>query len=556
MSRTRLWSRRGGRDRLAGPRGAALIAGAVIASIGLAACGSSTPSSKPKEVDSEIWSAPAKGDLELLKWNLPFGEPDSLDAVQLASFSNAMVLSNLCDALMREAPDGTVTPALASSVEQVSPTVVKITVAGDRTFWDGQPVTAEDVQFSLNRLIADPRSLYSGTFGNVESFTTTGANTVEMRLKKPDTLLITQLRNSPTVIFEKKAVQAAGDSFGTPQGGVMCSGPFKLASWQAGQKIVLDRNDDYWDADLKPRAKQVELSFVTDANTLTLALKSGQIDGTYSVPISGLDLLDAASDAGKVYFGPSPNQFVMIMNTTEGKWADPRVREALALAVPYREISAALYQGAAEPARTAVPPGGWSAEGAAEFQKAWEDAPEPAQDLDKAKALMKEAGAEGLRLNLGGVSDQAEWKNVLNAIADGAKQAGFAVTVVAKPNAVYQPMLYDPDAIADIDVLTNEWNVDYHEPRVLFRSMGLGRWSGITADDAEYGAAYDRAVAAASADERTEASLAVQARAHELRDWMPVAYLYNRLWLNKKVTGAPVAWGWWCYPFLAKIGAA
>lgn len=539
-----------------GARGVSAVVGVTVAALGLAACSAGDSSSKPKEIDSEIWSEPAAGDLETLKWNLPYGEPDLLDGISVASFSNAMVLANLCDPLEREAPDGTVTPALASSVEQPSPTEIVVTVAEGREFWNGAPVTAEDVRFSLDRLVTDPASLAAFSLTNIESVDKTGDDTVVIRLKSPDYYTRTQLRNVSAGIVEKKFVETAGDSYGSAQGGVMCSGPFKLASWQAGQKIVLERNDDYWDSELVPHAETVELSFVTDANTLTLALQSGQIDGSYGVPISGLDLLDKASSEGKVYFGPSPNVFNLMVNASTGKWQDERVREALALSIPYSDLAEAAYRGAAVPAKFSLAPGGWPAETAEEFQQAWDDAPEPTQDLEKAKQLLKEAGAEGLRLNLGGASDQADWKTALNVIADGATKAGFKVKIIASPNAVYQPMLYDPSAISDLDVISNEWNADYHDPRVLYSSMRADRWSKLTANDAEFNDLYAESIAAPTVEEQTAASIAVQQRAKELHDWIPVAYLYNRMWMNNRITGAPIAWGWWCYPFLAPVGAA
>lgn len=518
-------------------------------------CAGAEEAPKAKKVDSDIWSEPASGDIDLLKWNLPFGEPDVLDGLSVSSFSNAMVLANLCDPLLREAPDGAVTPALAEKVEQIDPTTVVITVAENRKFWDGSPVTAEDVRYSIDRLVNDPRSLSARSYTNVTSLTVTGPNTVEMKLATPDYYTVEQLRNASAGIVQKAFVEAAGDAYGSPAEGVMCSGPFKLESWTAGQKIILERNEDYWDSELIPRSEKVELSFVTDANTLTLALESGQIDGSYGVPVSGLELLDASGE-GSVSFGPSPNVFNMMINAREGKWLDQRVRDALALSIPYGDLAAAIYQGAAEPAKSSVAPGAWPVDEVDVYQKLWDDAPEPEQDLDKARQLLKEAGAEGLRLNLGGASDQSDWKNALNVIADGATKAGFDVTIMAEPNAVYQPKLYDPTAIADLDVITNEWNADFHDPRTIYTAMGVGLWSDITSGDAEFNEKFEESITASDPQQRSDAMLAVHERVAELNDWIPVAYLYNRLWMNKRVTGAPIAWGWWCYPFLAPVGAA
>jgi peptide/nickel transport system substrate-binding protein len=533
----------------------ALVAVGVIATLAMLVACSGGGANQSADIDLPLNTPPAAGDLDFITWNLPYGEPASLDPITLSSFSDAMVLSNTCDSLARESPDGRVTPNIASSIEQTSPTTVMITVSENRRFWDGTPVTAEDVQFSLDRIINDARSLQSSTWGNADRVVQTGPRTVEVIMKKPDTYLATQLHNVTSVVVSKKFALAAGEAYGTPSGGIMCSGPFKMTKWLPGQSITLTRNDDYGDDSLRPKVKTVELSFITDANTLTLALKSGQIDGSYGVPISGIDVLRQATAQGKLYFGPSPNVFNLMMNTRNGRWGDPRVRKALKLAIPYQEIAKALYHGAAQPARSSLAPMGWPANVADQFQAAWDGIPEPQQDLEKARRLLQDAGANGTKLRIFSVSDQLEWKNVVNAVADGATQAGFNVEVTGKPNSVVQVDVYDPAAIANYDVITNEWNADYRDPRVLFNAMRLPRWSQITTEDPQFNTLMDEAIAAQSPQERTRLELAVQKRASELDDWIPVAYIYNRLWMNNRITGAPAAWAWWCYPYLATVGA-
>src|SRR5262249_4333060 len=140
------------------------------------------------------------------------------------------------------------------------------------------------------------------------------------------------LATAAGAIGEQRYIEAKGADYGTPQGGVMCTGPFKFARWISGESITLVRNPGYWDRTLRARAGQVTFRFITDESTAVSALMSGQLDGEYFyLPPAGLDRL-RASGSGRLTLGRSTAFFTLIPTAEKGPFADPRVRRALLLA--------------------------------------------------------------------------------------------------------------------------------------------------------------------------------------------------------------------------------
>jgi peptide/nickel transport system substrate-binding protein len=154
-------------------------------------------------------------------------------------------------------------PGLASTIDTSDPAKVVLTVRPSVTFWDGSPMAAEDVAFSLNRNL-DPKlgGYFASFWHNVGSVAATGASEVTITLKRPDVLFWKTLAMAGDAVSSKAYVEQQGKIYGTPNGGLMCTGPFKLESWRPGQSVVITRHDGYWNPELRPKAKRVELRAV------------------------------------------------------------------------------------------------------------------------------------------------------------------------------------------------------------------------------------------------------------------------------------------------------
>ncbi|MHA6757476.1 ABC transporter substrate-binding protein [Streptacidiphilus sp. PAMC 29251] len=223
----------------------------------------------------------AAGALDSFTWAL-YAEPPTLDYISAFDYEQNMVLSNVCESLMRWTPQLTEEPGLAEKVEQPNATTFVYDLRSGVKFQDGGVMTAADAVYSLNRQL-DPSlgSSWAQVFDNVSSIKATGPLQVTVKLKQPDSQFPQYMATAAGVVASEKGIKAAGKDYGT-SGSLDCTGPFTLGHWTKGQSLELDRFAGYW-GDPAKSAKAV-FEFITDPSALTNALLTGQADGSYLVP--------------------------------------------------------------------------------------------------------------------------------------------------------------------------------------------------------------------------------------------------------------------------------
>ena len=154
------------------------------------------------------------------------------------------------------------------------------------------------------------------------------------------------MRNAAQLDRSKTRLQ--GKNYGTAKAGPVGTGPFKFTSWNQGSNITISRNDAYWDTAHAPKTKSVVFSFIPEESTMTTGLLSGEIDGAYHTPYSGLTQLRSSS-VGTLYLGKSMLFTVIYISTTSGPLANINVRKALLKAIDRQALAKAVYSGAATP---------------------------------------------------------------------------------------------------------------------------------------------------------------------------------------------------------------
>ncbi|MET7779847.1 ABC transporter substrate-binding protein [Streptomyces sp. NPDC005388] len=165
---------------------------AVVPLFALTACGGSGgqqgggASASPT---TQITTAAAKGDIGTLKWDLPAGEPSSLDYAHAGDHSSNVVVADLCDTLVRMKTDLSIGPGLATSWTYKDPRTLVYTIRKGVTFWDDSPLTAADVAYSLGRNMDEKvASNNSPNFSGVKSVEAIGSHEVTVRFKQHDEL--------------------------------------------------------------------------------------------------------------------------------------------------------------------------------------------------------------------------------------------------------------------------------------------------------------------------------------------------------------------------------
>ncbi|MBC3841604.1 hypothetical protein GXW82_19045 [Streptacidiphilus sp. 4-A2] len=134
------------------------------------------------------------------------------------------------------------------------------------------------------------------------SIRATGPEQVTLTFSKPDYLFVRNLGILAGAVVEKAFAVRAGANFGNAQTGVVCSGPYTVASFDGTNTMVLKRSPDYWDPSHAAKAQTLTFRFLSDPSAIANALTSGSLEGGFDLPPSTVNTLERAGD-GKLYVG-------------------------------------------------------------------------------------------------------------------------------------------------------------------------------------------------------------------------------------------------------------
>ncbi|MYR07936.1 hypothetical protein GTV32_17250 [Gordonia sp. SID5947] len=267
----------------------------------------------------------------------------------------------MCDTLVSSEPDLTYGKGLAKSIDQPDPTTYVFTLHDGVRFWNGDPLTAEDVEYSL-AMHLDPAvaTYYAAMYKDVESITATGPLEVTVKLRRPTGTFYNYLASPGGAIGQAKFMQAEGARYGTPSGGLMCSGPFEFVKWTPGKQIELRRNDDYWKPELRAHAAAMTFQFITSSNTMTQALQSGAIDGSFQISSASAPGL-RNSGTGTLFSSTASTTMVALLPAaSDGPITDVRIRRALSMAIDRAGLVEGVMPGLATPLDWMMPPRSWT----------------------------------------------------------------------------------------------------------------------------------------------------------------------------------------------------
>ena len=180
-----------------------------------------------------------------------------------------------------------ISPMIASDWRAEDPTTYVYDIRDDVTFQDGSPMTVEDVAYSINRHV-DPKngSALIDFVSSVKSVETNGNNQVIVTLKEPNAMW-KYIPCLPVgmVVSQKNIEQllADGGDVGTPSSLPIGTGAFKLASWDRGQSVKMERYDGYWDKEKALQVKNLVFQVIPDAEALATGMLDGTIQGTFQL---------------------------------------------------------------------------------------------------------------------------------------------------------------------------------------------------------------------------------------------------------------------------------
>ncbi|MFF5084999.1 ABC transporter substrate-binding protein [Actinoplanes sp. NPDC000266] len=538
-------------------RGLTATTAALLAGGALAACGGgSDTKTQPVDATKLVSSLPAaKADVDKITWNVS-GEPDILDPRNAVTYSSGQIVRNMCEGLLKMDPDFNVTPNLAT-YHQVSPTELKLTVRDGVKFWDGKPLTAADVVYSMQRSAAED-SVVSYGYLFVKGITATGTNEVTVTFKQPDSSFVNNLATITGVVIEKDWGEKTGDQVGTPAGGIMCTGPYKFGSWRSGSGITIERNDAYWNTELKPRAKRVDFTFVTDDTALAQALEAGEIDGAYELPASTLAKL-TTSTAGRVVFGPSTQSVGISVARPDGPLKDQKLRDAFQRAVDREAIAKVVFNGAAQPNYTSLTPVTWPNAERDIYQPDYDKwVAARSYDIEAAKKLVQESTYDGSELVLAIQAGDQTASRIAQLFQQQAKAIGVAIKIQALQPLVFDQAGYDATKRKGIDLM---YGASFNSQQNPLEPLGFDLlpdqpYNYTNFDNPEVTKLITEAQSTLDAKKRAQLIVQAQQIYEPLTGTIPLVSTSTVTFMNNKLTGAITSFAYWSMPQMAYIGAA
>jgi len=324
-------------------RGAGGLAGAMVLGGGLAACGGGSGSGTSGSTTSGGSPRPG-GTLHLALTDTSASE--TLDPANPAYGSQFVLFGLLYNRLISaDYQTWELKPELAESWDSSADLrKFQIKLRQGVEFHNGQPLTADDVVWTLQRIL-NPKVGSSAYARAVMSMTPSGLkavdkHTVEISLTRPDSQLPHLLSRAQVAIVPKGANSfTVSSSNGT--------GPFKLQSWQAATSWSVTKNPNYWESGL-PYLDGVQMVINTDSASRVQGVTSGQFDLAEEIDFSSAKTLEGQSTVQLLPF-PKGISRLVVMDCSKKPFTDTRVREAFKLAMNRPLAVNSMYSGFAVP---------------------------------------------------------------------------------------------------------------------------------------------------------------------------------------------------------------
>ncbi|HEY4600884.1 MAG TPA: ABC transporter substrate-binding protein [Cerasibacillus sp.] len=302
-------------------------------------------------------------------------EVDNLDPYLSAATDTSSMMDNVFDGLLDTDESGQLIPALAKEYK-ISDDGLTYTFQLNEgvLFHDGSELTAEDVVYSYSKLAGlNGNEPHSSKFEIVETVEATSDYEVVVTLKERDSAFLA--RNIAAIVpqdYEEQSTEPIG------------TGPFKFKEYKVGQELILVKNEDYYQKDKMPKIDEVQFKIMPDQESSILAMQAGDIDVIPGVTAQGLNQL---GDSVETVSGPQNMVQLMAMNHEVKPLNDVRVRQAINYAIDKDVIIETVAEGKGTKLGSNMSPAM-----ALYYEEGLEDYYNP--DVEKAKALLKEAGYE------------------------------------------------------------------------------------------------------------------------------------------------------------------
>lgn len=408
-------------------------------------------------------------------------DPVSLDPHEQLSGGTLQLSHMLFDPLVRWDKDMSFEPRLAEKWEQIDDTTMRFHLRKGVKFHSGNDFTAADVIFTFNRL--KESADFKGIFASFKEAKAVDDHTVDLITDKPFPLV---LHNSTYIFPMDSKFYTGDDENGKPKDALVKhgdayasthasgTGPYTVTSREQGVKVEFSRHDGYWDEKSPGNVDKITLTPIKEDPTRVAALLSGDVDFIAPVPPTDHERI-AASDKVDLITLPGTRIITFQLNQERVEhFKNAKVRQAIAYAINQEGIADKIMKGFATPAAQMSPKG----------YLGHNESLKPRYDVDKAKALMKEAGLEdGFSVSMAAPNNRyVNDEKIAQAVASMLAKINIKVDLKTMPKAQYWPAFDERSA----DMMMIGWHSDTEDSNNFFefltacadKDAGLGQYNG------------------------------------------------------------------------------
>ncbi len=478
--------------------------------------------------------------------------PETIDPALNSAVDGANMIIHAFEGLLKFDKDNNIVPGLAESYDISDDGLTWTFHLRDGLKWsDGSDLTAEDFVYSWKR-VADPETAapYGYDLLNyIKGYDEAEAGNVDaLAISAPDAKTFVVELTNPCVYFDKicafavmvpvqkATIEANGEGWSTNPDTYITDGPYYMTEYTDGAQIVFQKNPNYWDA-ANITFDTIVWHLIEDSNAAYSAYQNGDLAMIKDVPTEEIPSLEGSSE---FYIDAIMGTYYVSFNTQKEPFNDPKVREALSLAIDRDYVAGTIMQGTYTPATNFVGPGVSDEAPGSSFEEVTKskygdhfDVTAYDADLEKAKALLAEAGypnGEGFPEFAYLTNDSGYHKAVAEYLQSAWGELGLTMTV----NIQEWKTVTADRRNGNFDVARNGWVYDWDDPSNMINLLETDNGN----NDGKYSnPEFDKAID----DARKTTDLKVHyEKLHEAEQIMlkdaaiaPVAY-YNDFWLQKE----------------------
>lgn len=368
------------------------LAAVMLLSAALVGCSSqstTTTGNTQPQANAGTTGTPASSNGEKVLTIASGSDVVSFDIHDHNNTSTEAVHVNMFNYLVKKDKNQKVQPDLAASWEIVNDTTWRFKLREGVVFHNGDPFTAEDVKFTLERVAKDNKLLEYGNYKQIKEVKIIDPQTVDIITNAPEPVLLNRLSRLGSGMLPSKYIKEKGweEFLKNPVG----TGPYKFQEWKRDDRLTLVKNDQYFGD--KPKWDKLVFRSIPEDATRVAELLTGGVDLAVNIPPSDLERIES-NEGTQTKTGPTQRVMMLTVRTTPGTVTEnPKVREAIDLAIDEKAIVDNILAGGGTPTRTRVTPGNFGANPDL-YGKAL-------YDPERAKQLLAEAGyPNGLELTM------------------------------------------------------------------------------------------------------------------------------------------------------------